>query len=503
MSGVLGVSPFQLKLTSQFSNLSLEKFPEILFLTPSTPVKGIAQGNISYNYPDKKFSGSLQIKDGVLGSLDAQMLQWDNMKIGDFKYKQSPPSIKISTVNIDKPVFSYSLTENKSVPDSFTQAMQQIFSKKEGDIYVDVGFEIAEIKFTGGIFQFKDLREKFPIKIDFHNLRGSLKDYNIPEKETLFSMQTNYEKGNAQLEGALDLSSFPPTADYTVSLNSFPLTPWEKHIRSLFTIKAQQGHFHLVYNNSKQGESKAQFTFKSLESSEPSSDLDHALALLQDSNQQFPVNFEPIKTSPLISQIITHFQKLLVKYNVSPYLLLEPPFNKLVDKTNIDFLSGDKILLDSAKKTLLQYGKLLQERPNLILTLQSKVNRKTDRETLFKTRTAKESERVKKENDKLFKEWKDRQQAEITTPTPSNDSIVEKDIPKAQLESFVPLLPNPIEITEADLIQLGENRLNQIITFLSSKQKISKDRFQSSEVVFDNNSAPMVELTLNPKSSDK
>ena len=211
------------------------------------------------------------------------------------------------------------------------------------------------------------------------------------------------------------------------------------------------------------------------------------LALLTGPDDTFQLSFdfsrtEPVAKTTLIDGILTSFQTQLIKGAVSPLLLAKGNFADLIDSEYIEFRPGEFVLSDAGREKLTRYVALLTNHPRLGFVLSGGVDKKIDSLAMQKSLTAIEQQRVEKENEKLFKKWQEQKKlyeekiAKHQQNTGPNGTIVELDIPSEVLTGFKPVLPVPIKVNDAMLLELAQKRIKIVQQYFTKQLDLGPDR---------------------------
>jgi hypothetical protein len=317
-----------------------------------------------------------------------------------------------------------------------------------------------------------------PLELKLTSVDGYINNFHIHETDDNidYSFQGNIADGNFSYTGAFNHSPGSLENETSLKLTSFPLALLEKQLSSLFDISFTDSILDLSTDKKASGnEYFTDITLTSLDIEDPSSATALTFALLSESNDKLSMSI-PLKDSSqsLFTQVSNYFQRLIVKCSVSPYLLLDWPYDSLGDRNSVSFAPGKTELTLESRDTLLDYSSLLEKHPRLQLKLETIVQRSADTRALREILTAAERKRVQQENEKLLQEWQQRQISTKVSQTPSNDITVE-DISEENLAEFTPKSPKEIIITETMLKQLGIERALQIRKYILDQSSISEN----------------------------
>ncbi|MBU0962198.1 MAG: hypothetical protein KKH60_11730, partial [Proteobacteria bacterium] len=132
-------------------------------------------------------------------------------------------------------------------------------------------------------------------------------------------------------------------------------------------------------------------------------------------------------------------------------------FADLQDESFLSFQPGSDTISSSGQKALLRYAELLKQHPHLALAITGMADRENDQEMLLNNLKEREQQRVDEENTKLEAEYREKQKPFL--PLSPSNSLQEEDIAKEELAEFIPTLPNPVHVSDEELLDLARERI--------------------------------------------
>lgn len=319
------------------------------------------------------------------------------------------------------------------------------------------------------------------------------------------------------MEGAADLFSEKNNGTFRFSLENYPIASFHKQLAPKTDINTSSGEFRATIDytwRNQQFVRAGNFVFNDISPVDATADSALPLALLKGDDNTFslPVEFsstEPAAQVTLFDEVLTSFQRQVLKGSVSPLLLAKGDFTDLIGNDIIEFEPGEFMLTKKGREMLLRYGTLLKNNPHIGLELSDGINPKTDRQAMNQQLTAIEQQRIENENRKLFREWQEkkynyeRNLEEQRKKSEAGEKIVEQDIPSDILTGFTPIRPEPVVVSDAMLLELREKRMNILYDYFTNQLALQPERIvvenedQSAE--FDNSANDLshgVSITL-------
>lgn len=475
-TGGLSLGPLQSELQCSLDNVPSHVFDT---LSPeSTPfhLDTTFHGNVAYSYPDDTYSGTLTMQPGqILSSGGDALAGFTGAVLQGFSFAKNPFSLHAATLEVQEPDISF-----KATNDHFIEAARRNIkdylvdtsSKKSNDGAPKMGFDNVVIEKAG--VRYRDMSLSPSWQVELKAMDGMLRNFHLePEGEKI-----EYDFRGTIADGGFERSGiFDPAADrflkhQLLRFEAIPLNVFSPLIATDFDISPSGATLDLtIDDNVEEKNQSATIGITNLQATEPGSTAAFTIALLSDRHNRF-TTVVPLKSAnqPLHGQIRSHFQKLLVKCSVSPYLLLEKPFNGLHDKTQLLFAPGQSVLSAKNKSILRDFATLLKKHPQLKLLFRAVVQRTADARVLKQQLMEQEKERVRKANRQLLQQWQ--QQSSENDGDAPNDTIAVENIEEEELNAFTPVTTQSIVVTDAMLNQLARERTEHIHRFLVEQHSL-------------------------------
>lgn len=483
VKGAFTIHPLQTKL-----NLTLDDVASDLLNHFATPlanlnVQAYMRGNLAYIYPEGMYSGDVSFGNGSLSTDDTPTISWAEVSLEDFQFQESPFRLTANRCLLKQPQMSFTRTEPHilgTLRKNITTYLQQIDDLEKQQSSPEI--EIERVAIQDGNIDYLDNRMRPVWQTEITGLESGIDNFHIGDSagKTDYYFHGDIQKGAFTLTGTHQPSAEPPEQLQALEIASFPLTEIEQQLTNLFDITFEDSLLSLSLKNESTAENIADLSISSIKAEDHQSTTALALALLSNDSETFSATISlPQSNQSFFNQATRYFQRLIVKSSVSPYLLLEEPFNSLEDNQNVSFVPGTAELANESRDVLSNYALLLQNHPRLMLKLQPIIQRSADTIALRKILTEKEDERVRKENEKLLEEWR-QQQSATALPANPDDSITVKDIPTDTLTEFTPITSDPVVVTEDMLQQLAVDRADKIRNFITDSAQL-RDSVVSNE----------------------
>jgi hypothetical protein len=490
--GTVVLGPFRSSLAVEFSGMqSKELFPWYtdapFLLEGQAKMEGVGR----LTYPENTYKGSLRISDARFENKPAKSaLAWTSANFHDFSYTKKPFHVNIAIAEMDRPVLTYlQANEKTSVYEELALFIQGILPKKEAEKSPKATpaptLQIKEVRIDKGTVIYKDLRLTPPWQQEISALQGNIRNVLIPSTGAAidYTFSGSIAGRPLTIEGAADLFSSPLSTQSTVTLSAIPVAVYKDQLAPLLSIDPGKGTFDLTLKDDwKDGQEKgeAQYIFRGLSPSSPSSDTALPLALLNDKRDilelRVPlVDPEEKQPTPVFTDTVKYFKRLVVKSVVAPLLLTNENFSRLAFDDTPDFIDGESILSEKGKAKLTLYKDLLIAHPRLKLEITGLVDMVVDRRTLQEKLMLAEKKRVDAENLRRSQEWQRLQDQKQQKPG-HRDTIVEKDIPADELAKFAPLFPKPIIVSDQALHELADQRAASASAFFTGELGLGTDR---------------------------
>lgn len=476
--GRIAVAPLQVQASLAFSTIDNSVlspfFPRQPLLINS---KTTLHGKGLYRYPEPSFQGNLRLTDTVLqNSPKSPLLSWERAELSHVGCQFSPFHLTAETLSLDSPQLQWLRKQDDDDPfQQMEKGVKTLLRKKneqKDSVEEEELFSVAlkEIRFQNGTLHYLDQRLSPPWSITTEKLEGRLKNINPSEPGLFspFSLTTTLNNAPFSLSGAVTLFPKENTEGRAkLQLTDFPVASFHEQLTPL-SINPDSATLTMHVNMSKEPSlftTKATMLINDLTPTTTDSDTALTLALLKNADGTFPITVHIQNSNrSLFKESMNSFQTTVIKAGYDP-LLLDPEFADLQDNNTVAFQPGSTKIDPSNQETLRRYVKLLAKHPQLGLSITGMADRENDHKMLLKSLEEKEQLRVDQENIKRKAEYRERQQ--VFLPLSPNQTLHEEDIAQEDLAGFKPSLPNPVSVSNEELLNLARERGLLIYNFFS------------------------------------
>lgn len=471
VQGGLTISPLRTKINISFEDLPAAMFSHFQTKLNELKLQADMDGQVSFIYPVPVYSGSLTLKNGSFTDKNDTGIRWAEATLENFQLRESPFQLIAERCFLKQPEATFTrstlpivATLQESLKD-FLKGKNLIDDFENQPIVV-----LKTLDFDDGRVDFRDENMSPPWQTEITQLAGEIDNFYVSPllessdytfrgqiKESVFNIGGAYDPG-AEISGQLRI----------LEMGSFPLVELKDQLDPLFALDLSDSLLSVSLHNQPGTDTAADLAITPIEASDVQSPTALAIALLSYDNETLSANVPlTIENQSFFQQVSNHFQRIMVKASISPYLLLQEPFDSLEDNRTVSFSPGTAQLSSAAKELLTTYGMLLENHPRLMLKLQSTIQRSADTIALREILTQREAERVIRENERRLEAWQ-RQQRNREVPQDTVDSIAVSDIPAEQLVEFTPITSDPIVITDTILEQLARERADTVRNFITA-----------------------------------
>lgn len=499
--GNAALAPFSVAMKTGFQGLSI-KDVRPFFTTSSllVDINGTLSGKGQLTLPGKSFAGELELTDVSGKGPQKNPFSWQKSVFQDLNYTAKPFHFGATAVTVDKALFSWVITGKSNSPTKYlSDFIQNYFPAKEkspsGKPRISISpVEIQEISFTESTIAIHDRRLTPNLETAATGFTGKIKNiHSAASEKTSFSFTGNLADSPFSVDGEMNPFAQRENGKFHFSLGNYPLSSLDKQLATRTEIDTGSGQLTLTLDciwREQQFISSGALTLVDPKPVAATSDLALPLALLTgpEGNLQLPFEFSrtaPVAQTSLVDELITSFQRLLLKGSISPLLLASEDFTDLIGNEFIEFQPGEFMFSEPGRQVLSRYAALLTTHPNVGLVLSGGVDKKVDALAMKKNLTAIEQLRVEKENEKLFKKWQEQKALyrnkleERQKTTDQNGQIMEQDIPTEVLTGFTPIKPVPIVVDEAMLLELAQKRINILYDYFTTQFSLQAERIST------------------------
>lgn len=469
--------------------------------------RAIIDGQGTFRYPESSFTGVLQLGSALFrGNNTESGLTAGKAALNNVSIKAKPLRIGMDELILDTPAFTWQQDKDAARPEhriiAFLRGLlsptpgneRQPPDKEPGNGHTDIPL-IKKISFDNGSVNLIDQRLSPPWSPVINQLKGTINNLHDKAQATTFEVAGLFETAPFTLSGAGDFLNSGDILSSRLELSGLPLSGLTIRIKPLLDIDPKAATLNLsascaLDQGKEQGE--ARFLFTALRPGSTESVASLPLALLTDDRDQIKLSVPLNKTSaqPLIIQAVAALQTLMVKAEIAPLLLAGPEFADLDDHRRILFPAGKSTLEGDGEgqKVLRRFAGLLAARPRLGLTLTGMADPLHDRTAMQTELEEKEKKRTAQKNEQRLREWqeqqKQKQQKQQTVTKnpqlPAPGKIIEEDIPRQEAPPAL-LAPEPVNITDANLHDLAQERVLSIYDFCTTDLGIASERISIQE----------------------
>ncbi len=491
-AGPITVKPFKVELACTANNVPLSEVRTLInsWFTP-TVKGGVMQANGTLKLPEFEFAGSVGVQSFSAASQQTPgLVRWQNAIAHDMDLKLKPFSLKIASINVEKPFLDWTLFEkNRS-------SLSKMFRNDEGSsVNSDISrIDIAEIRLSDGELDFTDKIVSPPYSTTVQAISGSITDIKDQSGgKTRFKLQ-GMVSGSSPISLNGDFGFFDTHlfADFTGQLTEMPITPLMPYIEPLIGYQIRKGLL-TIHTTYKQQDQKITADngvtvqgFELGQRTDGNAQLPLTIALHMDASKTVSLDI-PIRGDiseadfSFKNSFVKVVRNLLIKTAVSPFALLaslapeqEHPLNRLI------FPYGATSLTESNEKQLTLLADILKKRPYLIVQINGYADTVCDREAIAAKHHQEEAlrrlEREARLSTQLSKTYGKEEivTPEIPGPSASGGSAEHSTLPeKAIMEALNELADQRSKLIRQHLVdELG---------IPPERVQTGKSRIQSSE----------------------
>jgi hypothetical protein len=497
--GSVGLAPFSLTMKTGFRDLPAKNILS-LFSTSSFlhNIEGNLNGKGLFTLPSTGFVGELQMTDFINKDAKVGPFSWQKAIFQNVNYTARPLHLGMSTTKIDHARFAWHITPDgkgpmHSLAEIFKKYLPQVDKKAADKANIAVSpIDIQEIFLTNSTIQLHDHRLSPVWQAEIADFAGKIGDiHSTPGSgKNVFSFTGKLDDTPFTIDGTMDALAEQDNGTFRFSLAKYPLASFHQQLTAQTDVDTGNGEFSLTLNSRWQEgkyRSSGNVVFTDVQPLDATSDSALPLALLTGDDNTFQLDFDysrnqPVAKTTLFDEILTSFQKELIKSAVSPLLLATGDFTDLIGNEFVEFQPGEFMLTDKGRQVLIRYGALLIAHPHVGLALSDGVHPIIDRSAMKQRLTTMEQRRVEQENEKLFAQWREKKiryeknLAEQQKKMATAGNILEQDIPADVLARFTPIQPVPVVVDETMLLELRQKRINILAEYFTSQAASQPDQ---------------------------
>ncbi len=412
ISGDVIQKPLGIKSNILLSNILPIDFinyidPYINFKLKSISIDTKANINATFNKNMKvKLTANSSLNNLVIDSKNnQQLLGWEKVSLNGIKFQNSPISLDIKVIKLNKPYIRAYIAKNHTTNFSNLIKQSKVNSNKSAKkeaMQKPMKLKIEDIKLHNGVADFRDDSVPFPFHTNIHDLNGYITtldfDSTTPSKLRLDGKIDKY--GYADIKGILLPFRIKQKADINVLLKNIDLTNLTPYSGKFLGYKIKNGKMSmdLNYKISKAsliGKNKINIDTLELGQRVDSKDavnlpIGLALALLKDSNNQIDIDL-PVSgdmNNPDFSYgsiVWKAIGNMITGIVTAPFKFLGSILGiKGEDLKAIDFEHGSYKIISSEFEKFENLDKIMTKRPNIKLEIIGGYNKTIDTQELQK-----------------------------------------------------------------------------------------------------------------------
>lgn len=480
-------APFSLWLGTYFTAIDsktiLPWFSNQALFEKSHAILG---GNGIFTLPAASFKGDIQTGSAHIASQDGTVLDCKSASFKNLSYSTSSAALTIDELLFNTPVMPWTRAQNSPSPYvQFTKKLNTILS---GNTARKSKFstQISKVQFQDGSLVISDQRER-PLKYSISKINGTLLAINPASPSPLLLAAKGEYQGNVvALSSKLGQSATAPTYEATISSENFQI-PVELYssivgenrpeVLPTVTVKITQ--------HSEEQKLNTITEVTTTDSFPESPALDLVLALLRGQDNIATLTLlteaeQPGLDFSFTDEIEKHINKLMVKTEISPFLLAITNFEDLVGKDTVEFRFGEIAPTDKGMETLIRLKDFLLAHPYINLKVRGEASLEVDRQAFLDQLTETEQKRVEKLNKERLAEWRIQQQQQ-QTPQDTATALDEGGI--AEQNIFIPVQPESVVVSEEMLLNLAEQRGNILQKILTEQLALAAERIEIEKAI--------------------
>jgi hypothetical protein len=458
-----------------------------------------AKGNIDYQNDTLTTTGSASLSNVHLNHHNTPIIKAKEVMANDIYFSQEHNLLSIKSLNIHSPYIFTQINEKAQLNLASlvkpTKETTSTASNKPFTLYV------GPLDINNGSMTFEDLTLPIHLKIDNHNINGTLSEFNSKSsKPTLVTLDGNIGKyGYMNIDGNLVRTDFKSYSNFKVKFDNIALSDLSGYSGKFVGRKIEDGKLSMdLYYQIQKSKLEAKNNFiinkiklgEKIESEEAISlPLELAIAILEDKNGVIDIklpltgNLDDPKFSiaPIAWQAFTN---ILSKAITAPFSLLGSLFGFGEDEINqVPFYFGTAVITSVQKEPLDKIASILKSRNKLAIIINPSIDEKNDLKALqefeFKKNTDLALQKVKKEvYDEEYLAFMEKQYAKFDKNSDDlkaehmQDKVFNERRYKEALEEF--LIQQQV-VDPTQLLALAKNRAVNIQKYLEN-QKINKQQ---------------------------
>ena len=475
LTGPVTLSPFSARLTTQLTDFPLAAIAKHFADWPTPDLTGTVRAKGTLTLPQFTFQGNSEINGITAAQYGEDLVRCKKAEARIDTFSLSPPTLNVSLLNLTAPELHWVIPMQG--PATFTGLFKHSDS---GHTPLQRHLAIKQAALHDATLHFIDQRLSPPYasQIALHGSVHNLKSQ-AGNRAKINFLSNEDSDINGTLAGEIGLFDTTLFANLTASFTNQHISDFSPYLESLLGYQIDNGSFSFFSKfHQEQGKvtSRNTFSVKDFQLGKPlerATLLPLTIALLSKGKNGFslslPVNGTTSDPSYSFAGSVGRvLRNLVLKTTVSPFSHLADSFPEIEKiPPYLLFASGSADLSEQSKKSLALLADILQQRPQLTLSIKGFAGLGGDKEMLLAQKQKKNQEialRLKQEESKKLS--LDYGSEEIAPPVSTGvASLAQQNTTRAQ-------------VSKSELLQLARKREEAAITFLQTELAIAPSRLE-------------------------
>ncbi len=427
-----------------------------------------------------------------------------NININDIVNTQSKLAVKSSSIN--RPQISIVVKKKPKEISKETQKAQTVVAKKSAKTSDNkkIKMDIGPIKIKNAQLIFEDKNLPIPFKTNITKLNGDFSSFKSSSSQpTDLKIEGQVDKyGYTKITGLVDPENIKNLTDVNMIFKNIAIKNFTPYSGKFVGRELEAGKLDLNLNyNIKRSNLNATNSIiitdiklgKKVESSDALSlPLELGIALMEDSNGvidlELPITGDLDSPQFSVAPIVWKaFTNLIIKAVTSPFSFLASLLGIEADEIkSIDFPFGKKELIASEKEVLDNLAKVFQKRPNIALKIKPAYHIMTDKNALqlekLNLLVQEEQKKIKDKEDTYLTALENiyNSYEKMTALEEVKKGFQDKKKKELLVDDYVQHLKNSLvekqSITKEQLKSLSQQRVQEIVNYVTTQHNIKKER---------------------------
>ncbi|CAG36367.1 conserved hypothetical protein [Desulfotalea psychrophila LSv54] len=467
------LTPYSLWLETEFSTIKAETVlpyfsSQALFHKSTARLSGKGR----FILPNTSFKGDIIAQNGSIKTGLDKRFSWQKASFKKIQYDRASGALKMDSIDIEKPLISWDRESNSPPP---YQKAEKAFANLLGKQEEERGqfINIKKISFTAGTLTINDKRMSPTWREKITNFSGTIEPIDSKNKGPItFKASGKIKQTALTIHGNMQVFAPGPSNEYTLRLTDIPPELFAKQSRLLREKTLARGFNAKIYGQENRQKSSTITDIEFISPSCKDKRLTLLMALLQGQNSHPKISIlsqtqKGTSEKTLLEETEKYINKLLIKSEISPFLVADKSFKDLIDKSSMLFRFGQISLSEKGMHTLIRLQKFLLAYPLINIQIRGEASLKADRQALQEQLTTTERKRVEAINKKRLANWQaERRGPELAT---DEEGFIEENI-------FIPLQAEPVDVSHEMLLSLAQQRSEMIANVFTKQLGLAKER---------------------------